>query len=167
MLRASGAVHRLGSDRTEGQARQGRHDSAKILVLSFASTDLRWGNDSVDEEITAMISAEISKDSRFKVTSRTQGSAWKDLNRVGRRSRLRTSARSRGRLRRDARGHRLRRAGTQDPFLLQGRAKASIKVPRRQKGPGVYRDIYTREFPSTGRSRRATSPRRTASRSSS
>jgi hypothetical protein len=142
-----------GSEAIEPKVKlvKGRHDSAKILVLSFASTDLRWGNDSVDEEITAMISAEISQDSRFKVTPERKVRAWKDLN-------PRWSTKSPQAIGEEFEVDYVVMLEVTDfavqepksPFLLQGRAKASIKVHDVKKDQEVYRDIYTREFPSTG-----------------
>jgi hypothetical protein len=130
---------------------KGRHDSAKILVLSNANSDLRWGNDSVDEEITAMLSAELSKESRFKITPERKVRAWKDLN-------PRWATKTPQAIGEEFEVDYVVMLEVTDfavqepksPFLLQGRAKARIKVHDVKKDQEVYTDIYTREFPSTG-----------------
>jgi hypothetical protein len=130
---------------------KGRHDSAKVLVLSYANADLRWGNDSADEEITAMLSSELSKESRFKITPERKVRAWKDLN-------PRWSTKSPQAIGEEFEVDyvvmlEVTEFGVQEPkspFLLQGRAKARVKVHDVKKDQEVYSDIYTREFPSTG-----------------
>ena len=130
---------------------KGKHDKAKILVLSYANTDLRWGNDSVDEEITAMLSAELSQEPRFKITPERKVRAWKDLN-------PRWSAKGPQAIGEEFEVDfvvmlEVTEFAVQEPkspFLLQGRTKATIKVHDVKKDMQVYTDIYTREFPSTG-----------------
>jgi hypothetical protein len=130
---------------------KGRSDSAKVLVLSYANADLRWGNDSVDEEITAMMAAELSKESRFKIAPERKVRAWKDLN-------PRWSTKSPQAIGEEFEVDyvvmlEVSEFAVQEPkspFLLQGRAKATIKVHDVKKDQEVHRDIYTREFPSTG-----------------
>jgi len=130
---------------------KGRTDSAKIIVLSYANADLRWGNDSVDEEITAMLSAELSKESRFKITPERKVRAWKDLN-------PRWSTKSPQAIGEEFEVDyvvmlEVTDFGIQEPkspFLLQGKAKSRIKVHDVKKDQEVYVDVYTREFPSTG-----------------
>jgi hypothetical protein len=130
---------------------KGRHDSAKILILSYANTDLRWGNDSVDEEITAMLAVELSKESRFKITPERKVRAWKDLN-------PRWSTKSPQAIGEEFEVDyvvmlEVTDFGIQEPkspFLLQGKAKSKIKVYDIKKDQEVYNDVYTRDFPSTG-----------------
>jgi hypothetical protein len=130
---------------------KGRTDSAKILVLSYANADLRWGNDSVDEEITAMLSAELSKESRFKITPERKVRAWKDLN-------PRWSTKSPQAIGEEFEVDYVVTIEVTDfvvqepknPFLLQGRVKSRIKVHDVKKDQECYSDIYTREFPATG-----------------
>src|SRR5262249_52103356 len=130
---------------------KGRHDSAKVLVLSYANTDLRWGNDSVDEEITAMLSVELSNEPRFKIMPERKVRAWKDLN-------PRWSTKSPQAIGEEFEVDFVVMLEVTDfavqeaknPFLLQGRAKAKIKVYDIKKDQEIYNDVYTREFPSTG-----------------
>ena len=130
---------------------KGRHDSARVLVLSYANADLRWGNDSVDEEITAMLSAELSKESRFKITPERKVRAWKDLN-------PRWARKNAQEIGEEFEVDYVVTLEVTDfavqepksPFLLQGRAKAKIRVHDVKKDQMVYDDVFTRDFPSTG-----------------
>ncbi len=134
MLRAFGAVHRLGSDRTEGQARQGRHDSAKILVLSFASTDLRLGQRLGGRRDHGDDFRRNLEGFAVQSHSRTQGSGVEGPQ-------PRWSTKSPQDIGEEFEVDYVVTLEVTDfavqepksPFLLQGRAKASIKVPTTSK----------------------------------
>lgn len=60
---------------------KGRRDSKKVLVISYADNGLRFGFDSIDEDICSLAGAAIALgDKRFEVVPARKARAWRDSN---------------------------------------------------------------------------------------
>jgi hypothetical protein len=128
-----------------------RADPTKVLVLSFANTDLRWGNDSVDDELTAMLSSELSKDPNLKTVPERKVRAWRDLH-------PRWASKSLQDIGEEFEADyvillevtEFEVSEPKSPFLLQGKSKVRVKVHDVKKDNVIHRDEFARNYPARG-----------------
>jgi len=125
-----------------------RHATAKVLVLSYANSDLRWGNDLVDEELTAKLGAELAKNDRIKLVPERKIRAWRDLHPRWENKPLQSI------------GEEFdvdfvvflevtdfAVSNPKSPYLLQGKAKVNFKVHDVKKDRQAFSETYSRDFP--------------------
>ena len=122
--------------------------TAKAVVFTRANADLRWGNDSIDEDLTTMLIAEMVKEPRLKLVKDRELRQWKDkharwetkpLQSVGEDFNVDYVI--------ELEVTDFAVADPKSPYLYQGRANVAFKVHDVKKDQLVFTETYRREFP--------------------
>ncbi len=122
--------------------------TAKALVFSRSNAELRWGQDSIDEDMTRLLNEELAKEPRLKLVKDRELRHWKDTH-------ARWETKPLQGIGEDFNVDFVIElevtdfavADPKSPYLFQGRANVAFKVHDVKRDQTVFTDTYRREFP--------------------
>lgn len=126
-----------------------KKDKKKVLVLSYADSNIQWGHDAIDDELCGLLIGKIAAgDSRLEVIPERRVRSWKDMNP-------------------DWADKSLQQIGehfdvdyviffectafslneAKNQFLLQGKTRVVFRVHDVNKDSLVYDNVYQKDYP--------------------